>query len=410
MNFLRSAGRLLLALVVFAAIAQVKANAQIPPGTTRNGTFVWDGARWLPVEQPPPPPPQGFGGIEITVNDAPPPLPVYEQPPCPEPNLLWTPGYWHHGLFGFYWVPGAWVPAPYVGALWTPGYWGFAGGGYGFHAGYWGPHIGFYGGVNYGGGFMGIGFAGGSWNGGVFAYNTAVVNVNRTVITNVYVNTTIVQQTTIVNNSHTSFNGGPNGVQHQATPDEQVAAHDTHTAPTTFQQQHVTAAAADKSNLASNNGGHPTNLAVAKPLAAEAHAAPAGFRPPPARPVTELAHAQAPPATIAAAKTATAKTVTVAASAPKTPAKAPAMAAKPPAPAASAPPAKTPVKSETMAAPKTTPPPAKVAPKPEFTPAPKSTTPPPAKVAPKVEPKAPPKPPAKATKPPAKNEKEKPQG
>jgi hypothetical protein len=118
--------------------------------------------------------------VELSVNDAPPALPVYVQPPCPQPNLIWTPGYWHHGFLGYYWVPGAWVPAPYVGALWTPGYWGFAGGGYGFHAGYWGPHIGFYGGVNYGGGYMGIGFAGGSWNGGTFAYNTAVVNVNRT--------------------------------------------------------------------------------------------------------------------------------------------------------------------------------------------------------------------------------------
>ena len=24
----------------------------------------------------------------------PPPLPEYQQPPCPEPNYLWTPGYW----------------------------------------------------------------------------------------------------------------------------------------------------------------------------------------------------------------------------------------------------------------------------------------------------------------------------
>ena len=93
-----------------------------------------------------------------------------------------------------------------------------SGGRYGFHHGYWGPHIGYYGGVNYGGGYMGIGFAGGSWNGGVFAYNTAVVNVNRTVITNVYVNKTIVEQTTIINNNNVSYNGGPRGVQHLAAP------------------------------------------------------------------------------------------------------------------------------------------------------------------------------------------------
>ena len=32
-------------------------------------------------------------------------------------------------------------------------------------AGYWGPHVGYYGGVNYGFGYMGVGFAGGAWRG-----------------------------------------------------------------------------------------------------------------------------------------------------------------------------------------------------------------------------------------------------
>src|ERR1700677_3673599 len=163
MRFMRSARWFLLALVVFAVAAQQQASAQIPVGTTRTGTFVWDGQGWQPVESPPPP---VVEEAVITVDSAPPPLPVYVQPPCPAPNLLWTPGYWHHGFFGYYWVPGAWVPAPYVGALWTPGYWGWSGGSFVFNAGYWGPHIGFYGGVNYGGGYMGIGFAGGNWNGG----------------------------------------------------------------------------------------------------------------------------------------------------------------------------------------------------------------------------------------------------
>ena len=27
---------------------------------------------------------------------------------------------------GYFWVPGAWVPAPYEGALWTPAYWGWS--------------------------------------------------------------------------------------------------------------------------------------------------------------------------------------------------------------------------------------------------------------------------------------------
>jgi hypothetical protein len=279
-----------------------------------------------------------FGGDAVVVEIAPPALPIYEQPPCPAPNLIWTPGHWRWGFLGYYWVPGVWVPAPYTGALWTPSYWGWSGGRFAFHEGYWGPHIGFYGGVNYGGGYMGIGFAGGAWNGGVFAYNTAVVHVNVNVVTNVYVNRTIVEQTTIVNTTNVSYNGGPNGVQHQPTPDEQVAAHEQHQAPTTFQQQHLAAAKADPSNAAKNNGGHPTKLAEAKPLAEEKHAPPAGFRPPPARPVTELAKAEAPPATTAAAKEATTKNAAIRPTAPGTEAKpTPPPAAKP----GTTPPAKT---------------------------------------------------------------------
>ena len=64
--------------------------------------------------------------------------------------------------------------------FWTPGYWGFGGGLYLWHAGYWGPHVGFYGGVNYGYGYGGVGFYGGRWEGGHFAYNTAVLHVNTT--------------------------------------------------------------------------------------------------------------------------------------------------------------------------------------------------------------------------------------
>jgi hypothetical protein len=220
--------------------------------------------------------------IGISIGVAPPMLPVYEQPPCPEPNLLWTPGYWAWGDDGYFWVPGAWVPAPYEGALWTPSYWGWEGGHYRFHQGYWGPHVGYYGGVNYGFGYMGVGFAGGEWHGHDFAYNTAVVHVNQTVIRNVYVNTTIVNNTTVVNNNHVAYSGGPGGIHHDPAPEERIAAHDQHVAPTTYQVQHITAAKADKALYVKNNGGHPAVLAVAKPLPAEKHAAPVGFKPPPA--------------------------------------------------------------------------------------------------------------------------------
>ena len=57
-------------------------------------------------------PASSYAGVFISVGFAPPVLPVYEQPPCPEPGLMWTPGYWAYGDDGYYWVPGAWVPPP----------------------------------------------------------------------------------------------------------------------------------------------------------------------------------------------------------------------------------------------------------------------------------------------------------
>jgi hypothetical protein len=225
-------------------------------------------------------PASSYAGVFISVGFAPPVLPVYVQPVCPEPGLMWTPGYWAYGPDGYYWVPGAWVPAPYVGALWTPGYWGWSGGLYVWHGGYWGPHVGYYGGVNYGFGYMGVGFAGGVWRGGVFAYNSAVMHVgvgggwggNR-----VYVDRTIVERTTIINNNHVAFNGGPGGINHAPSAEERVAMNEHHLAPTSFQTQHMNSAMANHNAYAKFNGGHPQNAAVARPLAAENHPAPGGF-------------------------------------------------------------------------------------------------------------------------------------
>ena len=140
-----------------------------------------------------------FAGVLISVTVAPPELPVYEQPLCPQQGWMWSPGYWAYGDDGYYWVPGQWVPAPYVGALWTPPWWGWDSGHYRFHDGYWGDRVGYYGGVNYGYGYMGVGFVGGEWRGSTFAYNTAVMRVNTNVIRNTYVNQTIVRSNTIAN-------------------------------------------------------------------------------------------------------------------------------------------------------------------------------------------------------------------
>ena len=81
-------------------------------------------------------------------------------------------GAWHLGDGALHWR-----------AL-DPGYWGWGSGAYLWHAGYWGPQVGFYGGIDYGFGYVGVGYAGGYWNNGAFFYNSAVNNINRTVVRN----------------------------------------------------------------------------------------------------------------------------------------------------------------------------------------------------------------------------------
>jgi hypothetical protein len=102
-------------------------------------------------------------GTASYVDTAPPPIPDYDQPPVPQPNDQWQPGYWAWGSYGYYWVPGTWVQAPQPGYLWTPGYWQGNNGGFNWNPGYWAISVGFYGGINYGGGYFGNGYSGGRW-------------------------------------------------------------------------------------------------------------------------------------------------------------------------------------------------------------------------------------------------------
>jgi hypothetical protein len=197
--------------------------------------------------------------VGISIRTAPPALPVYTQPPCPTDGFLWTPGYWAYDeVDGYYWVPGVWVRPAQPGFLWTPGYWGYAGGIYGWHGGYWGPHIGFYGGVNYGYGYGGSGFVGGEWHGGYFRYNTAVMNVNTTVVHNTYINRTVINNTVV---NRTSFNGG-GGINARPNADEQVAMRENHVQPTGEQFNHNHTASLDRNQFASANGGRPGTTAM----------------------------------------------------------------------------------------------------------------------------------------------------
>ena len=162
-------------------------------------------------------------------------------------------------MMGYFWVPGTWVRPPTVGVLWTPGYWGRSSGVYVWNAGYWGPRIGYYGGINYGYGYVGVGYAGGYWNGGVFSYNRTVNNFGGVTINNTY-------NKTVINNNVTqvSYNGGTGGTTAQPTAHELAAAKDTHTPPTALQTQHQTAASTNKALLASVNHGSPAVAATSK--------------------------------------------------------------------------------------------------------------------------------------------------
>jgi hypothetical protein len=251
-----------------ANLAPVSATTSTAPGTASDAQ-----------QSAPPAADSGAGNDQAsgqTTNDAsygqqpvetapqpPPALPDYDQPPSPGDGDLWTPGYWNYASAGYYWVPGVWVQAPYQGALWTPGYWGWTGGRYGFFRGYWGPHIGFYGGVNYGFGYVGTGYQGGYWNGNNFFYNRAVNNINVTVIHNVY------NRTVIVNNTVRISYNGPGGVQVRPRPAELAALREPHAPPMRAQVQIEHAASVDKASFVTVNHGRPANPVIAKVVVAD---------------------------------------------------------------------------------------------------------------------------------------------
>jgi hypothetical protein len=202
-------------------------------------------------------------------GEAPPPIPVYDQPPAPEEGYIWVPGVWRWGPEGYFWVPGTWVAPPSPGLLWTPGYWAFAGAVYVFHPGYWGPHVGYYGGINYGHGYFGDGYSGGRWVNNRFEYNTAVTNVNVTNIHNTY-NQTVVNNVTNIN--RVSYVGSPGGPAHAppagAPP---PVSRELRVPPTPPQQQHHDMARTMPYQNAGHNVGRPPVAATPRPTAYTAH-------------------------------------------------------------------------------------------------------------------------------------------
>jgi hypothetical protein len=206
---------------------------------------------------------RAFSQVSISIDVAPPPLIVEDQPPVPDDGYIWTPGFWAYDQDqgAYYWVSGAWVQPPEVGLYWTPDYWAWDGNDYVYNPGYWGPTVGFYGGVNYGYGYWGNGYGGGHWDSGHFAYNTAANNVSGGRVHNTYADNSAVRP----QSNRVSFNGGKGGIQAQPTSQEQQAAQSNHVQPTAQQQARFQTAAQTRSHQVKVNAKKPATANATQP-------------------------------------------------------------------------------------------------------------------------------------------------
>lgn len=200
-------------------------------------------------------PAQAQVAVEITAGIAPPPLPVYDQPPIPGPGYVWVPGYWAWNGYEYYWTPGYWAMPPAVGFYWTPPYWAFVDGDYDFYPGYWGPTVGFYGGVDYGFGYTGVGYQGGYWRNNQFVYNSAVNNLGAVAIAHTF--------SRAVSNpgARVAFNGGKGGTIARPTQ-AQIAARAHATPATAVQVRHQEMASRDPALRFNANHGRPPVAAM----------------------------------------------------------------------------------------------------------------------------------------------------
>jgi hypothetical protein len=267
---------------VSAAVARAQSQAPSDQGQDPAAANLAPSGQSYTTQAPPPPSAAGQPSDDSsyaeqpteTATQPPPALPDYTQPPPPADGYIWTPGYWAWGPSGYYWVPGAWVEPPYVGALWTPGYWGFYGGRYLFYPGHWGLHIGFYGGINYGFGYIGLGYEGGYWNSGHFFYNRVYNNLGtRVVVHNVY-NYNAGNRVRAVSHTRPSFNGGSRGVKARPRPSEVAAWHEPTAPRMSTQVQHAQSYSKTRGQLAAQNHGRPATPAISRPIAADRNVRP----------------------------------------------------------------------------------------------------------------------------------------
>jgi len=150
-------------------------------------------------------------GVFVSIGIAPPALPcMCSHAPAP---LHLDSGYCPTATPA---ISGAWcvVNPPRVGVLWTQAT-GIRRRLYGCTAAT-GSHVGFYGGVNYGFGYAASASSAAS-GGRSLCVQQRVANFGGVHVTNVYENRTVIQQNTIINNNHVSYNGGA-GIQAHASP------------------------------------------------------------------------------------------------------------------------------------------------------------------------------------------------
>ena len=206
-------------------------------------------------------PAQAQVDVVVSAAIAPPPLPVYAQPPIPGLGYIWIPGYWARDGQEYYWVPGYWALPPAADLYWTPGYWAWddADSDYVFYAGYWGPTVGYYGGIDYGYGYTGEGYHGGYWRNRQFFYNEAVNNLGGVRIANVY------SQPVPAQPGGVAFHGGHGGTTIAPTPQQLALARAHHIGPTPAQMQHVQLARHTPALRFARNRGAPPIAATDRP-------------------------------------------------------------------------------------------------------------------------------------------------
>ena len=170
------------------------------------------------------------GGYVIQADEAPPPLPEYDQPPIPAPGYLWTPGYWAWNNVDYYWVPGVWVEPPQPGCCGLPAIGGLSAASMPSEPAIGGRTSDSTAASTTASAIPAAAMKADAGRASNFFYNTAVNSVRSTQVTNVYNSPVVVNNVTTIN--RVSFNGGKGGIVAAPTPQETLAASEPRVPPT----------------------------------------------------------------------------------------------------------------------------------------------------------------------------------